>query len=113
MPKGFSYMIKDENTNYKCVYVRKDSSVREISILEKIYLQTKYSGSDGDRPYIKTSYYEKNVLGDISGFCYRSNIPIDKIIEPYNPSISKNEIEEEIKRIKKMGYEIEMKGIVF
>lgn len=96
---------------YPLVYVNTDGSVREINILEKLYLQTEYDGSDGDRPYIKSKYSEKNVLGNISGFCHRNKIPRTVNIQTIKDNATKNEIQTEINKIKEMGYNIDFGGI--
>ena len=104
-------MSDGSKEKYPFVFVNEDGSVREVTILEKLYLQTKYSGSDGERPYIKTKYFEKNGWGKISGFCYRKAIPgnieIQKVVEETN----KEAIESEVRRIKALGYEIDLTGI--
>ncbi len=104
-------MNHSSREKYPFVFVNEHGSVREVTILEKLYLQTKYSGGDGDRPYIKTKYSEKDGWGKISGFCYRKavpgNIEIQKVVEETN----KEAIESEIRRIKALGYEIDLTGI--
>ncbi len=104
-------MSPSSKEKYPFVFVNEDGSVREVTILEKLHLQTKYSGGDGDRPHIKTKYSEKDGWGKISGYCYRKavpgNIKIQKIVEEAN----KEAIESEIRRIKALGYEIDLTGI--
>ncbi len=98
-------------SNYNFVYVNEDGSVREVTVLEKLYLQTKYSGGDGDRPYIKSKYSEKDGWGKLSGFCYRTAIPGSREIKRIENTVRKEQIEREITRIRKMGYEIDLTGI--
>ena len=105
-------MSHSSKEQYPFVFVNEDGSVREVTILERLYLQTKYSGGDGERPNIKTKYSEKNGWGKISGFCYRKavpgNIEIQKVVEDTN----KEAIESEIRRIQARGYEIDLAGII-
>lgn len=96
---------------YPLVYVHIDGSVRELSVLEKLYLQTEYDGCDGNRPYIKSKYFEKNGLGNISGFCHRNTVPKTINIQTIQDNTTKNEIHTEINKIKEMGYNINFEGI--
>ena len=98
-------------SDYSFVYVNNDGSVRELKITEKIYLQTKYSGGDGDKPYIKNKYSDKNGWGEISGFCYRKKIPKEIIIKTITENSSPDEINYAIDRAKQMGYEIDYTGL--
>jgi len=96
---------------YPFVFVNEDGSAREVTILEKLFLQTKFSGGDGARPYIKTKYSEKDGSGKISGFCYRRVLPGNIEIREVVEETSKEAIESEIRRIRALGYEIDLTGI--
>ncbi len=96
---------------FEFIYINNDGSARELTILEKLYLRTKYHGADGDRPYIKLKYSDKNGRGNLCGFCSRKIIPESIKIELWNISVSAVQIQNEINRIKNMGYEIDFSGI--
>jgi hypothetical protein len=96
---------------YDYVYVNEDGSVNEIGIIDKIYLGTKFHGADSARPYIKTNYLQKDGWGEISGFCLRSKIPKNIIIKKIKEVVTKEEIINEIKKYKEMGYEVDLKGL--
>jgi len=96
---------------FEFVYVNDDGSVRELTILEKLFLRTKYHGADGARPYIKMKYNDKNGWGSLRGFCYRKRIPKDLQIEENQTTISQEQIINSVKWIEKMGYEINFSGI--
>jgi hypothetical protein len=104
-------MSPDSKGDYPFVFVNDDGSVREVTILEKLYLQTKYSGGDGDRPYIKIKYSEKNGWGEMSGFCYRAAVPGNVEVHQTVEAVSKEAIESEIRRLRALGYEIDLTGI--
>ncbi len=67
---------------YPIVFVEKDGIVRELHVSEKKYLETPFYRSDGARPYVKRSYQQKDGLGSIMGYCYRSKIPSNITIRP-------------------------------
>jgi hypothetical protein len=54
------------------VHVEEDGAVRELTMDERAYLNTTFTGDDGARPYIKTSYWSRGPGGSRSGFIYRS-----------------------------------------
>jgi hypothetical protein len=59
------------------VLILYDGSERELAPDEKARLNTKFSGADGDRPYIKTRYEERNGWGRLDGFLLRKRLPPD------------------------------------
>jgi hypothetical protein len=60
---------------FRFVYVKDDGSVRELTDDEKVYLRVRFSGGDGARPYIKTSYDMLTSDGKLRGYLYREMVP--------------------------------------
>ena len=67
------------------VYVNQDGTVRELSIDEREYLSTEFSGGDGGRPYTKSNYKDRDGWGSMSGFFWRRKLPPNIVVEPVNP----------------------------
>jgi hypothetical protein len=63
------------------VYVNEDGSVRELTVAEKIYVETEFSPLDGARPYIKSSYWDRTAWG-IQGYLPRAELPGSMFIHP-------------------------------
>ncbi len=98
---------------YEFVFVNEDGTAREVSLSERLYLQTKYLGGDGDRPYIKTKYGERTPNGKISGFCYRRKLPKTVNIELPSERLLSQSFRQELDRVTGMGYEINFSGIEY
>ena len=96
---------------YMYVYVNQDGSARELSLREKIYLQTDYHFGDSARPYIKTTYEEKHGAGDLSGFCLLDKLPPHVIVEPDTNTFTDDVLVERLRIAKGMGYEVDFTGI--
>lgn len=66
------------------VLVLYDGSVRELAPDEKDDVIAKYSVGDSGRPYIKSSYEERNAWGSLTGYLPRRlvppNVPIGKAV---------------------------------
>ncbi len=60
---------------YMYVFVNDDGSARELSPSERAYLETPFHPFDSGRPYMKSSYDQKDGRGRLSGFCLRAHIP--------------------------------------
>ena len=60
---------------YPYVYVNHDGTVRELHETERGYLEEPFSPFDGGRPYVKTSFDDRDGWGSIKGFCHRSHVP--------------------------------------
>jgi hypothetical protein len=60
---------------YPYIYVNADGSARELHPGERLYLETEFTGGDGNMPYIKSSYSARNGWGEISGYLARSELP--------------------------------------
>jgi hypothetical protein len=60
---------------YPYIYVNADGSARELHADERTYLETEFSGGDGNRPYIKYDYEERDGWGEISGYMKRALLP--------------------------------------
>jgi hypothetical protein len=67
---------------YRYVYVNADGSARELHAEERTYLEKEYNGGDGDMPYVKDSYSERNGWGELNGFLKRSDLPARTTIHP-------------------------------
>ena len=63
---------------YPYVYVLADGSARELHASERRYLETEFTGGDGNMPYVKDSYEARNGWGEISGFLKRAALPRGK-----------------------------------
>lgn len=62
-------------TVYPYVFVSDTGSVRELSRKERDYLQTPFAPRDLMRPYVKSTYDERNLAGTLRGYCRRTAIP--------------------------------------
>jgi hypothetical protein len=60
---------------YPYIYVNADGTARELHAGERRYLETEFSGGDGARPYIKSSYPARDGWGEIAGYLKRSKLP--------------------------------------
>ena len=67
--------LRPNESGFKYVYVEEDGTVREIDNEDEEYLKTKFSPTDGARPYIKSRYDELTPDKKISGFILRSRVP--------------------------------------
>jgi hypothetical protein len=76
---------RGKEPGFEFVYVNQDGTVRELSPREKEYLSEKFSGGDGGRPYIKSSYESADGWGSRSGFIERRRVPASAAIAPVNP----------------------------
>ena len=86
---------RSSEPGFKFVYVNQDGSVRELSPNEQAYLSETFSGGDGGRPYIKSSYKSRDGWGSQSGFIERRQVPSRIAILPVHPNY--DELEKEIK----------------
>lgn len=46
--------------------------MRDLTMDERAYVNTRFAGDDGGRPYVKASYWSFGPDGKRSGFIYRS-----------------------------------------
>lgn len=67
---------------YEYVYVEVDGTARELHADERTYLETEFHGADGARPYIKSSYKQRDGWGELSGYLKRSKVPVGTSIKP-------------------------------
>lgn len=105
------FCFKLKNSNYPIVFVHENGLVSEIKLSDRLYLQTKYKGGDGDAPYIKENYSSKTYDGRNSGYCFRKSIPSEiQINIPENINMYMN-LKQILQRIEKMNYEIDYKEI--
>jgi hypothetical protein len=93
---------------YPYGYVLADGSARELHANEQKYLETEFSGGDGNAPYIKSSYEERNGWGEIKGYLERARLPPGTLIHPApaeDPSKPMNR-EELIAYLRSKGLEV-------
>jgi hypothetical protein len=64
---------KEQGFHY--VYINDDGSARELDDDEKEYLNSKFHGADGARPYIKFRYESLTPDGRIGGYLERRQLP--------------------------------------
>lgn len=60
---------------YPYVYVENDGAYRELDAEERAYLETPFHPADGNRPYIKISFYSVTPYGALGGFLERRKLP--------------------------------------
>ena len=107
----FYYCLLEKNKEYPIVYVHENGNVTEVQLSDRLYLQTKYKGSDGDRPFIKENYTSKTYDGRNAGYCFRKSIPNQIVVNlPENKNMYMN-LKQMLQRIKNMNYEIDYKEI--
>lgn len=66
---------------YPYVYVNADGSARELHPNERDYLETRFQTGDGNTPYVKRNYSQRNGWGDVTGFLKRSHLPMEIVIQ--------------------------------
>ena len=59
---------------YPYVYIEVDGSYRELLAAEKVYLQEKFHPNDGNRPYVKSRYWQLTPDAKLSGFLFRKKL---------------------------------------
>ncbi|MFT3894866.1 MAG: hypothetical protein QM730_24820 [Anaerolineales bacterium] len=96
---------------YPYVYVNDDGTVRELRADERSYLETSFHPVDGARPYVKSSYHQKNGRGNLGGFCRRKKIPSHIVISelPQNAPATvadREVINEQIRLMKEKGFDV-------
>jgi hypothetical protein len=72
------------------IWVNSDGTARELTDVEKRYVDTDFSPFDGARPYIKSHYSQRTALGEIRGYLPRTEVPEGM---PINPAPSEHEPE--------------------
>jgi hypothetical protein len=66
---------RPKEAGFRYIYVNRDGSARELTEDEKQYLNTRFDGADGNRPYIKFRYESLTPDGHISGYLLRRQLP--------------------------------------
>ena len=61
--------------SYPYISVDVDGAARELTAQEREYLETEFEGADGGRPYIKSTYEQRNGWGDLAGYLLRRDLP--------------------------------------
>jgi hypothetical protein len=69
-------------SGFEYIYVEDDGSARELDADEQRYLNTKFHGGDGNRPYIKLNYEAVTPDGYLRGYLRRRQLPKDIPIRP-------------------------------
>jgi hypothetical protein len=65
----------DDRSKFPFVHVNEDGTVRELDADERVYLDTKFHGADGARPYIKSRYSSRTPDNKIWGYLRRKLVP--------------------------------------
>jgi hypothetical protein len=83
-PQGYALVSAEQSEvqPYPYIYVNDDGSARELCRTEQEYLETPFLGADGDRPYVKWRYSQRNGRGDLGGFIKRTKLPRGKHVGP-------------------------------
>ncbi len=67
------------------IYVNDDGSARELTDVEKEYVDTDFLPFDGARPYMKSRYEQRTPSGALRGYLQRSLLPPDVPVKPAPP----------------------------
>jgi hypothetical protein len=67
--------LRKKEDGFKYVFIEADGTVRELNNEEEKYLTEVFWPNDGDRPYIKTRYWDRTADGKLSGFILRKRVP--------------------------------------
>ncbi len=78
----YFFPLRKKEPGFKYVTVNYDGSVQELNDEEDEYLNTKYEGGDGNRPYIKSRYDQKTANGSLDGYILRRRVPKHIRIQP-------------------------------
>lgn len=73
--KTWGFPLRLPSAGFKYVYVEFDGTVRELDSDEQQYLQEEFHPNDGNRPYIKSNYWERTPDRKIHGFLKRNRVP--------------------------------------
>ena len=76
-PQGYALVSAEESEaqHYPYIYVDDDGGARELRKTEREHLETLFFGADGDRPYVKWRYGQRNGWGDLGGYLKRTKLP--------------------------------------
>jgi hypothetical protein len=80
---GYAILDKDRSRvgPYPYVYVNADGGARELHPDERDYLETRFQPGNGDRPYVKRRYSQRDGWGELAGFLKRSRLPSGIVIQ--------------------------------
>jgi hypothetical protein len=83
-PLGYALVSVEQSgaQPYPYIYVNDDGSARELRRTEQEHLETPFLGADGDRPYVKWRYSQRNGWGDLGGFLKRTKLPRGILVGP-------------------------------
>lgn len=89
------FPLRFPSTGFKYVHVEFDGTVRELDSDEQQYLLEEFHPNDGNRPYIKSNYWERTPDQKIHGFLKRNRVPwwIEIVADSLTPGIKNNKID--------------------
>ena len=108
-PTGWAIVNEAESDfePYPYIYVIEDGSARELRRSEKEHLETRFEGADSGRPYLKSSYRDKNGWGELTGYLRRAKLPKTTPVNPAPPEDAASPREQQIAFMRQHGFEIE------
>jgi hypothetical protein len=71
-----------ENASEVLVRITFDGLAQELTDDQKEYVDTPFAPADGNRPYVKSSFDEKNGWGRLDGYLLRKDVPDGVTIHP-------------------------------
>ncbi len=80
MPTSKFSIVSDQDAQcdpYPYVYAENDGGARELRSIERALLEEPFYAGDGDRPYMKHSWDQRDGCGKFSGFVARNSVPDD------------------------------------
>lgn len=63
------------SSGFKYVYIEFDGTARELDSDEQQYLLEEFHHNDGNRPYVKSNYWERTPDKKIHGYLKRIRVP--------------------------------------
>ena len=93
---------------YPYVYINADGSARELHERERAYLDAGFKGGDGNMPFIKLRYAERNGWGNLAGYLKRALLPAGLAAgaAPAEDPLRPSSRAEEIARLRAWGAEV-------
>lgn len=85
LTRSESSRVTPRDGTYPFVYVEFDGTARELRLDERRHLETEFELGDGNAPYVKTAYEERNGWGALDGYIYRSKLPAGMSVKSAPP----------------------------
>jgi hypothetical protein len=63
------------NASQVLIHIENDGSARGLTEAEKSYVDTEFSPFDSARPFVKSTYEQRNGWGELRGFLPREKVP--------------------------------------